>query len=90
MNMNTNVKLDTIIRTVCLVLALINQGLTMAGHSILPVTDEQVAEFLSLVFTIVASLWAWWKNNSFTKAAIQADDVKDAIKSGKTVEVLED
>lgn len=90
MNMNTNIKLETIIRTVCLVLALINQALTMAGHSILPVTDEQVAEFLSLVFTIVTSLWAWWKNNSFTKAAIEADNVKDAIKSGKTVEVLED
>lgn len=90
MNMNTNIKLDTIIRTVCLVLALVNQGLTMAGHSVLPVSDEQVAELLSLIFTIVASLWAWWKNNSFTKAAIQADDVKEAIKNGKTVEVLED
>ena len=90
MNMNTNIKLETIIRTVCLVLALVNQALMMAGHNILPVTDEQVAEFLTLAFTIVASLWAWWKNNSFTKAAIQADDVKEAIKSGKTVEVLED
>ena len=49
-----------------------------------------MAELLTLVFTILASLWAWWKNNSFTKAAIQADDVKEAIKNGKTVEVLED
>lgn len=87
MNMNTNIKLDTIIRTVCLVLALVNQGLMIAGHSILPVTDEQVAELLTLGFTIVTSLWAWWKNNSFTKAAIKADNVKDAIKSGKIVDV---
>lgn len=87
--MNTNIKLDTIIRTVCLVLALVNQALTMAGHNVLPVSDDQVAELLSLIFTIGASLWAWWKNNSFTKAAIQADDVKDAIKSGKTVTVEE-
>lgn len=87
--MNTNIKLETIIRTVCLVLALANQGLMMAGHKILPVTDEQVAELLTLVFTIITSLWAWWKNNSFTKAAIQADSVKDAIKDGKTVTVEE-
>ena len=89
MNMNTSIKLETIIRTVCLVVALINQALTIAGHSILPVTDEQVAEVLTLGFTIVTSLWAWWENNSFTKAAIEADNAMQAIKDGKTI-VVED
>ena len=42
-----NIKLDTIIRTVCLVLALVNQCLTMTGHSPLPIEDEQVKEFLT-------------------------------------------
>lgn len=78
----TGIKLETIIRTVCLVLALINQGLTMAGHSLLPITDEQVTEALTLGATIIASLWAWWKNNSFTYAAREGDRVKDAIKCG--------
>lgn len=87
--MNTSIKLETIIRTVCLVVALINQALTIAGHSILPVTDEQVAEVLTLGFTIVTSLWAWWENNSFTKAAIEADNAMQAIKDGKTI-VVED
>ena len=85
-----SIKKDTIIRTFCLVLALINQALTLAGKSPLPIEDAQVTEILSLIFTMAASIWAWWKNNSFTKAAIQADDVKEAIKNGKTVEVLED
>ena len=84
--MSTNIKLDTIIRTVCLVLALINQGLTMAGHSLLPISDEQVTEAITLAATIAASLWAWWKNNSFTRAAIQADEVKDNLKAGGTLE----
>ena len=83
MNMNTNIKLETIIRTVCLVLALVNQALMMAGHNILPVTDEQVAEFLTLAFTIVASLWAWWKNNSFTTAAQAGDKIMKAVKKGE-------
>lgn len=75
-----NIKLDTIIRTVCLVLALVNQCLTMTGHSPLPIEDDQVKEFLSLVFTVAASLWAWWKNNSFTPAAIAADEMMHALK----------
>lgn len=84
--MNTTIKLDTIIRTVCLVLALINQALTMTGHSLLPISDEQVNEAITLGATIITSLWAWWKNNSFTRAAIQADEVKDNLKAGGTLE----
>lgn len=74
------VKLDTIIRTVVLVLALVNQGLTMAGHSVLPIEDEQVTELLTLLFTIGSSVWAWWKNNSFTKSAIEADEYMHNLK----------
>ena len=70
-----NVKIGTIIRTVILVLALVNQALTIAGKSPLPVSDEQVTELLSMLFTVVASLWSWWKNNSFTRAAIVADEM---------------
>lgn len=76
------IELGTIIRTVCLVLALINQGLTMAGHSLLPITDEQVTEALTLAATIITSLIAWWKNNSFTQAAIQADEYLHGLKDG--------
>ena len=76
-----NVKVETIVRTVILLVALINQGLTVAGKTLIPVTDEQIAEFISLTFTIGASLWAWWKNNSFTKNAIEADKVLSDLKA---------
>lgn len=75
-----NVKTETIVRTVILIVALINQGLTVAGKSLLPITDEQITEVITLIITIGASVWAWWKNNSFTKAAIEADEIKDSIK----------
>lgn len=78
------IKLDTIIRTVCLVLALVNQGLTIAGYPLLPISDEQVSELLTLGFTVVTALWAWWKNNSFTQAALVADEIMHDIKSGGT------
>ena len=69
------IELGTIIRTVVLALALINQVLTMSGHSPIPISDEQVTEVITLVATIGAAVWSWWKNNSFTQAAIEADQV---------------
>lgn len=64
----------TIIRTACLILALINNVLAIAGKSPLPIDDAVVTEVVSFIFTAAASLTAWWKNNSFTKKAIEADN----------------
>lgn len=70
----------TIIRTLCLVLALTNQILTVCGKTPLPITDAQVADAVALIATVVASLWTWWKNNSFTEHAIAGDHFKDLTK----------
>lgn len=75
-----NVKADTIARTVVLILALVNQGLAFAGKEALPFTEDTVYQVVTLIFTIGASAWAWWKNNSFTKNAIEADKVLDELK----------
>lgn len=75
-----NVKTETIIRTVVLAVALINQILTIFGVNILPITDDQIATVISTAATIGASVWAWWKNNSFTKNAIEADKILDNLK----------
>lgn len=78
--MNFNIKKGTIIRTVLLILALINQFLSIMGISPLPIEDEQLTEFISLGFTIATSVWAWWKNNSFTRAAVIADEYLESIR----------
>lgn len=64
----------TVARTVILIVALANQVLTVSGHSVIPINDEVINDFVSLAFTIAASLVAWWKNNSFTANAITADE----------------
>lgn len=74
------VKTDTVIRTIILALALVNQILTSTGHSIIPVTDDQITEFITLAVTIGASLLTWWNNNSFTKEAIKADEYMNELK----------
>ena len=68
-----NIKHDTIARTVVLALALINQVLAVAGRDALPFGEDQVYQFVSLSLTLGASVVSWWKNNSFTKAAILCD-----------------
>lgn len=75
------IKKETVIRTVILIVALINQALTVTGKSLLPITDDQITEIITLTLTIGASLWAWWKNNSFTKNAIEADKVLCNLKT---------
>lgn len=66
-------KKDTIIRTVLLALALLNQCLIAAGKPIIPLEEEGLGEFISQGFTVVVSVAAWWKNNSFSSEAIEAD-----------------
>lgn len=70
----------TIARTIVLVLALVNQVLSMLGYKIIPIEDEQVNDFITMLFTISSALAAWWKNNSFTEAAIEGDKYKDIVK----------
>ena len=68
--------ISTIVRTAVLILALINQGLALAGKSPLPIQDEDISNMVSFVVTGITSLIAWWNNNSFTQAAIEADNYK--------------
>lgn len=74
------IKTETIIRTVVLALALVNQILEATGHSVIPISNDQVSELITLAITIGASVWAWWKNNSFTRNAIQADEVLSELR----------
>lgn len=76
-----SIKADTIIRTIILAIALLNQILTVSGANPLPFSEDELYTILSTVATAVISVWAWWKNNSFTKAAIEADEVMKNLKS---------
>lgn len=78
-----NITKGTIIRTVIFALALINQILAMCGVSPIPVDDDTVTNAISTVWTVVASIVVWWKNNSFTKEAIAADEILKNAKANK-------
>ena len=71
----------TITRTAVLLLALTNQILSAMGKPVLPIESTTVEQLVTAGITTVAALVAWWQNNSFTAAAIQADKYLEDKKS---------
>ena len=71
----------TVARTACLLLALTNQLLSALGKPMLPIESETVEQLVTAGITTVAALVAWWKNNSFTPAALEADKTFDRLKA---------
>ncbi|MDD6275718.1 MAG: phage holin [Clostridia bacterium] len=67
------VSLQTWVRTAVLILALINQALVIFGISNKDIDLNSWASYASYIFTAVSSIWSWWKNNSFTPQAQEAD-----------------
>lgn len=78
--MKYKVSKETVIRTAILVLALINNALAIFGKSPLPITDEELTQIISFLFTAAAALVAWWYNNSFTQKALKGDSTFKKVK----------
>lgn len=85
--MNEKISTGTIVRTLCLVLALVNQLLSAFGKSPLPIDNVQLEQLVTGLITVVAALVNWWENNSFTKEALAADELYKTLreKNSKTV-----
>ena len=71
----------TIARTACLLLALTNRVLSALGKPVLPIESATVEQLVTAGITTVTALVAWWKNNSFTPAALEADKTFDRLKA---------
>ena len=85
---NMKVKGDTIARTIVLFLALANQLMVAVGWTPINIEEESVYILISTLVTMIASTVAWWKNNSFTKAALKADEVLKEEKANGTTPVV--
>jgi len=78
--MTKNISTGTIVRTLCLILALANQLLSAFGKSPLPIDNAQLEQLVTGLITVVAALVNWWENNSFTPEAIEADQYLTRLK----------
>lgn len=70
----------TIVRTVLLALSIINNILALFGKAPLPISDEQLELIISTMITVVMAVVSWWKNNSFTKPAIEGDQLMNRLR----------
>ena len=84
--MSKKIPTQTIIRAIVLLVTLINTILTIFGKSPLPFAEDELYAWLTAAATVAATLWAWWKNNSFTPEAIQADKYLAELKANNNTE----
>lgn len=65
----------TIIRTIVLFIALVNQFLVSFGLYVIPGTEEQQTELIAYIFTAVTAVVAWFKNNYITAKGKRQKDL---------------
>ena len=66
---------QTWVRTIVLIIALIGQFLVILGRKTEAINIDQWTEYVTYAVTAISSVWAWWKNNSFTQKAQEADNI---------------
>jgi len=76
-----NVKFATWMRLALLLFAFANQVLTATGRNPLPFSEETVYTGFTLLFTIASGICVFWKNNSFTGAALEADAFLEELRA---------
>ena len=68
-----NVKVGTWVRGILLIISLVNMALSAAGKAPIPADYNELYTIVSVVFSVLVGISAYWKNNSFTEAAQTAD-----------------
>lgn len=80
---------QTIVRTIVLILTLVNMVCAMIGFTPIEIDENAIYQVVSALAAVLASIWAWWKNNSFTAAAQEADQLCSDLKTAKHAKVEE-
>lgn len=78
-----NVSGATIARGIAVLVVTVNYGLSAFGMSPIDVDQSALMNAIVVVITIVVFLVAYWKNNSFTRAAIEADAKLQELKAAE-------
>ena len=76
-----NISKGTIVRTILLIIVLINMGLSNLGYDIIDVTENEILVAVEYLIEIAIIIVAWWKNNSYTEKAIKADEFLKNLKN---------
>lgn len=75
-----NDKTKAIIRLFVALVPVANIVLVQFGKSPLPFTQEEVNTGLSAIVAVIATVYAWWKNNNITIEAQTSQKILDQLK----------
>ena len=81
-----NVSSGTIARTLFLFVSLINGACGIFGLTELNIDENTIYTVVTGLTTIVSAVLAFWKNNSFTKEAIEADKYRENLLTDEKIE----
>ena len=73
----------TIVRTVLLLIAIVNMGLQHFGIDVIKVDESEIASLVEYIIQIAIIVVGFWKNNSYTQKAIKADELLKRMKEEK-------
>ena len=74
----------TIIRTIALAVVLLNLLLKALGKPLIDFDEGTAVEWLEGIIEIAIIVVGFWKNNSFSEAAIRADEFLKELRSDET------
>lgn len=74
----------TIVRTIMIVVVIINLILKQFGIDAINVSESEILTFIEALIEVATIVVAFWKNNSFTKHAIKADEFLKTLKGSES------
>lgn len=78
-----NISKGTIVRTIMLVIVIINMVLKHFGLDVINVSESEVLSAVEILIELAVIIVTFWKNNSFTDKAIKADEFLKTLKESE-------
>ena len=78
-----NITKGTIVRTILVILVIINFVLERMGVDVIPVSESGILMFVETGIEIAIIAVGFWKNNSYTQNAIKADEFLKALRESE-------
>ena len=78
-----SIKPHTIVSLIAMVLSYVNMALLYADKPIINIGTDELNVIVGIVYTIVVTLYGWYKNQSVTKPAQALDKLLIHMRDGK-------
>lgn len=83
---NVKITKGTIIRTIALAVVLLNMAFKALGKPLIEYDEGTVMYWLEYIIEVAVIITSFWKNNSFSPAAIKADKFMNDLKEADEAE----